>query len=125
MSVFHKIVFLRSNIFQRHSSSVCWKFLVRKYSRDYINDEQPSEVHFQILGNGALGSPKNVLICAGENRYLFNCGEGTQHLFRDYAKSKFVGLANIFVTRTCWDNMGGLAGKIFFANQTSIINQFS
>ena len=108
MSVFHKIVFLRSNILQRHYSSGCWKVLVRKYST-----EQPSnEVHFQILANGAFGSTKNVLMYAGGNRYLFNCGEGTQCYFRDYVsfKSKFVGLANIFVTRTCWDNMGGLAG---------------
>lgn len=42
-------------------------------------------------------------------RYLFNCGEGTQRIFNEQ-KLKLSKLNNIFLTRICWEYVGGLPG---------------
>ena len=85
---------------------------IRIVKRNRASKESPSMVYFQILGNGALGGPKSVFIFTDHNRYLFNCGEGTQKIYTEHTSHKSLGqLANIFITRKCWDNMGGLTGK--------------
>jgi ribonuclease BN (tRNA processing enzyme) len=43
------------------------------------------------------------------NRYLFNCGEGTQRLAHEH-KMKLSKLEHIFVTYPSWENIGGLPG---------------
>lgn len=43
------------------------------------------------------------------NRYLFNCGEGTQRIFNQH-KLKLTRVNNIFFTRICWEYIGGLPG---------------
>ena len=43
------------------------------------------------------------------NRYLFNCGEGTQRIFNQH-KLRLTRVNNIFFTRLCWEYIGGLPG---------------
>lgn len=42
-------------------------------------------------------------------RYLFNCGEGTQRLAHEH-KMKLAKLEHIFITKSSWNNIGGLPG---------------
>ncbi|XP_055639990.1 ribonuclease Z, mitochondrial [Toxorhynchites rutilus septentrionalis] len=69
----------------------------------------PGIVNLQIVGSGAPGSPASVYLFSDQTRYLFNCGEGTQRLAYEH-KTKLSCLENIFMTRTCWDRIGGLPG---------------
>lgn len=43
------------------------------------------------------------------DRYLFNCGEGTQRLSHEH-KIKLAKLEHVFITYPIWDNIGGLPG---------------
>lgn len=43
------------------------------------------------------------------DRYLFNCGEGTQRLAHEH-KVKLSRLDHIFITNKTWMNIGGLPG---------------
>ncbi|XP_067209587.1 ribonuclease Z, mitochondrial isoform X3 [Linepithema humile] len=68
-------------------------------------------VSLQILGTGARGTPKCVYLAAGNTRYIFNCGEGSQRLANEH-KSKLVKLEHVFVTSASWDNLGGIPGML-------------
>lgn len=48
---------------------------------------------------------------AGNTRYIFNCGEGTQRLANEH-KCKLVKLEHVFVTSASWDNLGGIPGML-------------
>ncbi|XP_062548161.1 ribonuclease Z, mitochondrial isoform X2 [Armigeres subalbatus] len=69
----------------------------------------PGIVNLQIVGSGAPGAPASVYLFSDQTRYLFNCGEGTQRLAYEH-KTKLSCLENIFMTRTCWERIGGLPG---------------
>ena len=43
------------------------------------------------------------------DRYLFNCGEGSQRLAHEH-RFKIAKLEHIFITSTSWNNIGGLPG---------------
>lgn len=45
----------------------------------------------------------------GVQRYLFNCGEGTQRLAHEH-KMKLARLEHVFITQPVWRNIGGLPG---------------
>jgi ribonuclease Z len=62
-----------------------------------------------VLGNGAPGNPRSLLVSTDHQKYMFNCGEGTQRLSIDCGQ-KISKLSQVFLTRTCWTNMGGLPG---------------
>ncbi|KAG1651091.1 Zinc phosphodiesterase ELAC protein 2 [Nymphon striatum] len=55
------------------------------------------------------GSPGCLYVHSGENRYLFNCGEGTQKLASEH-KTKVKNLEHVFFTYKNWENIGGLPG---------------
>nr|CAD7262484.1 unnamed protein product [Timema shepardi] len=44
-----------------------------------------------------------------QEKYLFNCGEGSQRLAHEH-KMKLSKLEHIFITHSTWDNIGGLPG---------------
>ena len=50
-----------------------------KRRRDAIKGV-PHNVYFQIVGNGTTGGARSLFFYTDVNRYLFNCGEGTQRL---------------------------------------------
>lgn len=72
---------------------------------------QPARVHWQVLGSGARGGPKSLLLHTDHRRYLFNCGEGTQRLTNQLGISRTLAqLEHVFITSKSWANLGGLPG---------------
>ncbi|KAJ2081821.1 hypothetical protein GGI16_007423, partial [Coemansia sp. S142-1] len=53
----------------------------------------------------------SVLVQIDSQRYLFNCGEGTQRLGFEN-KIRMSKLSAIFLTRIDWETMGGLPGML-------------
>ncbi|KAJ6648448.1 Ribonuclease Z, mitochondrial [Pseudolycoriella hygida] len=78
---------------------------IKERCKKYI----PGTVNVQVVGSGSLGSPASVYLFTDQQRYLFNCGEGTQRLSHEH-KTKLARLEHIFMTRTTWDRTGGLPG---------------
>nr|XP_046270142.1 zinc phosphodiesterase ELAC protein 2 [Scatophagus argus] len=71
----------------------------------------PSTVYLQVIGAGSRDSCASLYVFSDYNRYLFNCGEGTQRLMQEH-KLKAAQLDNVFLTRMSWKNVGGLSGMI-------------
>ncbi|XP_037544598.1 zinc phosphodiesterase ELAC protein 2 [Nematolebias whitei] len=71
----------------------------------------PSTVYIQVLGAGSRDNSPSVYVFSEFNRYLFNCGEGTQRLLQEH-KVKASQFDNIFLPRVSWDNVGGLSGML-------------
>merc|ERR1712016_528429 len=61
---------------------------MRNARRQNLGQMAPSNVYFQVLGNGAEGGPKSLFLFTSHNRYLFNCGEGTQKMSSEFTGSK-------------------------------------
>ena len=63
-----------------------------------------------MLGNSAdLGCTLHLF--TDQNRYLFNCGEGTQRICLA-SGVRLSKLHSIFLTRSAWANLGGLPGML-------------
>ncbi|CAL8301873.1 unnamed protein product [Merluccius merluccius] len=71
----------------------------------------PSTVYLQVVGAGSRDNGASLYVFSEYNRYLFNCGEGTQRLMQEH-KLKASRLDNVFLTRMNWENIGGLSGMI-------------
>ncbi|KAI9184122.1 hypothetical protein H9P43_003175 [Blastocladiella emersonii ATCC 22665] len=65
----------------------------------------------QILGTGAADMGPSLLFKFDSQRYLVNCGEGTQRFAVEH-KIRLPKLKNIFLTRFHWDTVGGLPGMM-------------
>ncbi|XP_053566415.1 zinc phosphodiesterase ELAC protein 2 [Bombina bombina] len=76
-------------------------------------------VYVQVVGAGSRGSPRALYVFSEYNRYLINCGEGTQRLMQEH-KLKIARLDNIFVTRMNWANVGGLSGMLLTLRDTGL-----
>lgn len=79
----------------------------------------PSTVYVQVVGAGSRDNPASLYVFSEYNRYLFNCGEGTQRLMQEH-KLKAARLDNIFLTRLSWENVGGLSGMILTLKDTGV-----
>ncbi|KAM3863989.1 zinc phosphodiesterase ELAC protein 2 [Diretmus argenteus] len=79
----------------------------------------PSTVYLQVVGAGSRDNAASVYVFSEYNRYLFNCGEGTQRLMQEH-KLKAARLDNIFLTRVSWHNVGGLSGMILTLKDTGV-----
>ncbi|XP_047213914.1 zinc phosphodiesterase ELAC protein 2-like isoform X1 [Girardinichthys multiradiatus] len=79
----------------------------------------PSTVYVQVVGAGSRDSPASLYVFSEFNRYLFNCGEGTQRLMQEH-KLKAARLDNILLTRLSWENVGGLSGMILTLKDTGV-----
>ncbi|XP_061761696.1 zinc phosphodiesterase ELAC protein 2 isoform X7 [Nerophis ophidion] len=91
-----------------------------KESRDRRGDAHgPSNVYVQVVGAGSRDNPASLYVFSDFNRYLFNCGEGTQRLMHEH-KLKVSHLDNIFLTRMSWENVGGLSGMILTLKDTCV-----
>lgn len=55
------------------------------------------------------------------NRYLFNCGEGTQRLANEH-KTKLTRLEHIFITQRSWRTIGGLPGLSLTIQDAGVSN---
>lgn len=79
----------------------------------------PSTVYLQVVGAGSRDNAASLYVFSEYNRYLFNCGEGTQRLMQEH-KLKAARLDNIFLTRLSWENVGGLSGMILTLKDTGV-----
>ncbi|XP_022595167.1 zinc phosphodiesterase ELAC protein 2 [Seriola dumerili] len=79
----------------------------------------PSTVYLQVVGAGSRDNAASLYVFSEYNRYLFNCGEGTQRLMQEH-KLKAAHLDNIFLTRLSWENVGGLSGMILTLKDTGV-----
>ncbi|KAF3699769.1 Zinc phosphodiesterase ELAC protein 2 [Channa argus] len=79
----------------------------------------PSTVYVQVVGAGSRDNAASLYVFSEYNRYLFNCGEGTQRLMQEH-KLKAARLDNIFLTRLSWENVGGLSGMILTLKDTGV-----
>ncbi|XP_051987967.1 zinc phosphodiesterase ELAC protein 2 [Xyrauchen texanus] len=79
----------------------------------------PSTVYVQVVGAGSRDNGASLYVFSEYNRYLFNCGEGTQRLMQEH-KLKIARLDNIFLTRMSWDTVGGLSGMILTLKDTGV-----
>lgn len=70
---------------------------------------RPAEISLWVLGNGGPGNPQSLYVSTDQERYLFNCGEGTQRLATEH-KVKLSKLEHLFFTHNKWKNLGGLPG---------------
>ncbi|XP_035511064.1 zinc phosphodiesterase ELAC protein 2 [Morone saxatilis] len=92
---------------------ILWRRVKSKRERKQrVSITGRSTVYLQVVG---VREQRTVLRhCTSfpeYNRYLFNCGEGTQRLMHEH-KLKASHLDNIFLTRLSWMNVGGLSGMI-------------
>lgn len=79
----------------------------------------PTSVYVQVVGAGSRDNGASIYVFSDLNRYLFNCGEGTQRLMQEH-KLKAARLDNVFLTRMSWDNVGGLSGLILTLKDTGV-----
>ncbi|XP_043091156.1 zinc phosphodiesterase ELAC protein 2 isoform X3 [Puntigrus tetrazona] len=79
----------------------------------------PSTVYVQVVGSGSRDNGASLYVFSEYNRYLFNCGEGTQRLMQEH-KIKIASLDNIFLTRMSWETVGGLSGMILTLKDTGV-----
>ena len=109
-----KLISLKRHYLQRllHRSLLLTNTLAlkrRSFSSSLINAMKSS---VQILGCSTGDTTPSVVIqydTKHPQRYLFNCGEGTQRLCTQH-KVKITKLKNVFLTRIHWECMGGLPG---------------
>uniref|UniRef100_A0A8D0EHE8 Zinc phosphodiesterase ELAC protein 2 n=1 Tax=Strix occidentalis caurina TaxID=311401 RepID=A0A8D0EHE8_STROC len=71
----------------------------------------PNTVYVQVVAAGSRDAGAAVYVFSEFNRYLFNCGEGTQRAMQEH-KLKISHLDSIFLSRVAWANVGGLPGMI-------------
>ncbi|KAM6317397.1 zinc phosphodiesterase ELAC protein 2 [Podargus strigoides] len=71
----------------------------------------PNTVYVQVVAAGSRDAGAAVYVFSEFNRYLFNCGEGTQRAMQEH-KLKISHLDSIFLSRVAWANVGGLPGLI-------------
>uniref|UniRef100_A0A8B9GMS5 Zinc phosphodiesterase ELAC protein 2 n=1 Tax=Amazona collaria TaxID=241587 RepID=A0A8B9GMS5_9PSIT len=70
----------------------------------------PNTVYVQVVAAGSRDAGAAVYVFSEFNRYLFNCGEGTQRAMQEH-KLKISHLDSIFLSRVAWSNVGGLPGE--------------
>ncbi|KAM9296620.1 zinc phosphodiesterase ELAC protein 2 [Gastrophryne carolinensis] len=71
----------------------------------------PATVYVQAVAAGSRDCGASLYLFSEHNRYLFNCGEGTQRLMHEN-KVKLSRLNNVFITQMNWANVGGLSGML-------------
>lgn len=77
-------------------------FQIRRSMKTFIN----------IIGTATGDSSPSLILHYDSQRYLFNCGEGTQRLCTE-TKMRLSKLRTIFVSQVQWDCIGGIPGKYF------------
>ncbi|KAK3824590.1 MAG: beta-lactamase-like protein [Benniella sp.] len=69
------------------------------------------KAHIQILSTGTVDCPASIAIHFDSQRYLINCGEGTQRLGLQ-SRFRLIKIKTMLFTRTHWDCMGGAPGLL-------------
>ncbi|CAG8471280.1 700_t:CDS:10 [Dentiscutata erythropus] len=92
-------------------------FTFQKIFLNHFSTTQTTNMksYIQLIGSGTFDVPPSIMVHFdgqhNSQRYLFNCGEGTQR-FCLQNKLKVSKLKNVFLTRVNWDCFGGLPGML-------------
>ncbi|XP_033321484.2 ribonuclease Z [Megalopta genalis] len=78
-----------------------------------------SSTAVQILGTGAYGAPRSIVITTDHVNYIFNCGEGVQRLAQEH-HFKLLKAEHILITKPDWKNIGGLPGMLLSMQETGL-----
>ncbi|KAF9974037.1 Zinc phosphodiesterase ELAC protein 2 [Actinomortierella ambigua] len=79
------------------------------------------KAYLQILSNGTADCSPSIILHFDSQRYMINCGEGTQRLCME-SKLRFSKLKTIFFTRTHWDCAGGVPGMLLTLSDVGVRN---
>ncbi|KAG0283284.1 hypothetical protein BGZ96_012348 [Linnemannia gamsii] len=79
------------------------------------------KAYLQVLSTGTADCPPSVILHFDSQRYMINCGEGTQRLCMEQ-KVRFSKLKTILFTRTHWDCIGGAPGMMLTLSDVGIRN---
>ncbi|KAK3842743.1 MAG: beta-lactamase-like protein [Linnemannia gamsii] len=79
------------------------------------------KAYLQVLSTGTADCPPSVILHFDSQRYMINCGEGTQRLCMEQ-KVRFSKLKTILFTRTHWDCIGGAPGMLLTLSDVGIRN---
>lgn len=79
------------------------------------------KAYLQVLSTGTADCPPSVILHFDSQRYMINCGEGTQRLCMQQ-KVRFSKLKTILFTRTHWDCIGGTPGMLLTLSDVGIRN---
>jgi ribonuclease Z len=71
------------------------------------------KAYLQVVGGVSKERAPTVILHYDSQRYMFNCGEGTQRLCVEN-KLKLAKMKNIFLSRINWDCVGGLPGRLLY-----------
>ncbi|KAL0084877.1 beta-lactamase-like protein [Phycomyces blakesleeanus] len=69
------------------------------------------KAYIQVVGQSSPEGPPTIIVHYDQQRYMFNCREGTQRLCVE-EKVRMTKLRNIFLTRINWETMGGMPGML-------------
>jgi ribonuclease Z len=73
------------------------------------NQNRGMKSYIQILGTFTSDTTPSIVVHYDSQRYLFNCGEGTQRLLTEH-KIRMGKLKNVFLTHMDWRYSGGIPG---------------
>ncbi|KAL4658257.1 zinc phosphodiesterase ELAC protein 2 isoform X2 [Arapaima gigas] len=104
---------------QRKTAKEPLRHVKTKEQRKHLDLNGAATVYVQVVGAGSRDNGASLYVFSEYNRYLFNCGEGTQRLMQEH-KLKISRLDNIFITRMSYENVGGLSGMILTLKETGV-----
>ncbi|KAI8998136.1 beta-lactamase-like protein [Gaertneriomyces semiglobifer] len=67
--------------------------------------------YLQIVGTDTVDASPTIVVHFDSQRYLFNCGEGTQRFAHEH-KVRLAKIQTVFLTRVGWECVGGLPGML-------------
>ncbi|KAF9101300.1 hypothetical protein BGX29_005816 [Mortierella sp. GBA35] len=69
------------------------------------------KAYLQVLSAGTADCPPSIILHFDSQRYMINCGEGTQRLCMQN-RVRFSKMKTMLFTRTHWDCIGGVPGML-------------
>lgn len=88
--------------------------LIAKYNNRPFRSllqQRGMKAYIQIIGQNSPEGPPSLIVHYDDQRYLFNCREGTQRLCVQ-EKARLAKTSNVFLSRLSWDCLGGLPGNV-------------
>lgn len=79
----------------------------------HCQQQRGMKAYLQVLGGINKERAPSLILHYDNQRYMFNCGEGTQRLCVEN-KLKLAKMKNIFLSRVDWDCVGGLPGRFIW-----------
>ena len=116
---------IRSNLVYYHKYLPCftvrYNYSTNLFSPRVVND---MSCYLQVLGTGSSEVAPCLFLFTESGRYLFNCPENLQTITTELSVKVRTKLKNVFLTRSTWENIGGLPGLVM-SSRDSGISHFS